>query len=315
MTTPPPTPPDPKSSFHNSQSAIRNLSPPPAWVSVGALTAVTAIWGWSFLLVKDAVAGYPVFPFLAIRFSLATLLVLPFLKHRLRALDRGALWGGMLMGTALFSGYALQTTGLLWTSAANSGFITGLFVVLTPLFESILLRRLPRIELLGAVMLSTAGLAVLSLQGGGVAVNVGDLLSLCCAAVYAVHLLLTSHMARRHDTGVLVIVQVATVSILAWLFSVPSLPMIWPIPRPTWTGIIVTAVLATALAYYVQTTFQRHLSALQTALIFTLEPVFAGAFAVLLGGEHLGWRGLGGGALILVGMLTGQWAEQRRSRH
>jgi drug/metabolite transporter (DMT)-like permease len=282
---------------------------------VGALTAVTAIWGWSFLLVKDAVAGYPVFPFLAIRFSLATLLVLPFLRHRLRLLDRGSLLGGVLMGTALFSGYALQTTGLLWTSAANSGFITGLFVVLTPLFESILLRRLPRIELLGAVTLSTAGLAVLSLQGGGVAVNVGDLLSLCCAAVYAVHLLLTSHMARRHDTGVLVIVQVATVSILAWLFSVPSLPMIWPIPRPTWTGIIVTAVFATALAYYVQTTFQRHLSALQTALIFTLEPVFAGAFAVLLGGEHLGWRGLGGGALILVGMLTGQWAEQRRSRH
>lgn len=288
-------------------------SSPPPWLSVTALTVVTAIWGWSFLLVKDAVAGYPVFPFLAVRFSLAALLVLPFFSHRLRALDRGALVGGVLMGAALFSGYAFQTTGLLFTSAANSGFITGLFVVLTPLFEAILLRRLPRLDLLGAVLLSTTGLALLSWRLGG-GVNLGDLLSLCCAGVYAVHLLLTSYMARRHDTGVLVIVQIATVALLAWVFSIPALPRLWPIPRPTWIAIVVTAIFATALAYFVQTTFQRYLSALQTALIFTLEPVFAGLFAVLLGGEHLGWRGLGGGALIVVGMLAGRRAEGRRSR-
>ena len=141
----------------------------------------------------------------------------------------------------------------------------------------------------------------------------GALLSLCCAAVYAVHLLLTSHMARRHDTGVLVIVQNTTVAALAWVFSIPALPRLWPIPRATWIGILVTAVFATALAYFVQTTFQRYLSALQTALIFTLEPVFAGLAAVLLGGEHIGWRGMSGGALIVVGMLAGQWAEQRRT--
>ncbi len=285
-------------------------SPPRPWLSASALTAVTAIWGWSFLLVKDSVAGYPVFPFLALRFSLATLLVFPCLRHRLKAANRATLAGGALMGTALFSGYAFQTVGLLSTSAAHSGFITGLFVVFTPLFEAVILKRLPPWDLWVAVAVSTAGLALLSLQGGS-GLSTGDLLSLCCAAVYAVHLLLTSHMAKRYDTGALVIVQIATVAALAWLFSVPSLGEMTPVPRTTVFGIIITAIFATALAYFVQTVFQRHISALQTALIFTMEPVFAGLFAVVLGGEHLGWRGMAGGAFIAGGMLAGQWAEQR----
>lgn len=279
---------------------------------MGALTAVTAIWGWSFLLVKDSVAGYPVFPFLAIRFTLGFLLVFPFLSRRLRNLDRGALVGGVLMGTALFSGYALQTTGLLYTSAANSGFITGLFVVLTPVFEAVLFRRLPKPAAWAAVAIATLGLALLSLQGGTGAVNRGDLLSLGCAVVYAIHLLLTSTMAKRHDTGALVIVQVATVALLAWAFSIPQIPHLLPIPTATLWGIGITAVFATAIAYWAQTTFQRYLSALQTALIFTLEPVFAGLFAVVVGGEVLGLQGALGGLFIVVGMLLGQWAETQQ---
>jgi drug/metabolite transporter (DMT)-like permease len=297
----------------HSPFAIRHSpSSPPTWVSVGALTAVTAIWGWSFLLVKDSVAGYPVFPFLAIRFTLGFLLVFPFLSRRLRNLDRGSLVGGILMGTALFSGYSLQTTGLLYTSAANSGFITGLFVVLTPVFEAVLFRRFPRPAAWAAVLIATLGLGLLSLQGGVGAMNRGDLLSLACAVVYAIHLLLTSTMAKRHDTGVLVIVQVGTVALLAWIFSIPYAREMLPIPRATLWGIGITAVFATALAYWAQTTFQRFLSALQTALIFTLEPVFAGLFAVVVGGEVLGLRGVLGGLFILVGMVLGQWVETRQ---
>ena len=281
---------------------------------MGALTAVTAIWGWSFLLVKDSVAGYPVFPFLAIRFTLGFLLVFPFLSRRLRNLDRGALVGGILMGTALFSGYALQTTGLLYTSAANSGFITGLFVVLTPLFEAALFKRFPKPAAWAAVLIATLGLGLLSLQGGLGHMNRGDLLSLGCAVVYAIHLLLTSTMAKRHDTGVLVIVQVGTVALLAWTFSVPYAHEMLPIPKATLWGIGITAVFATALAYWAQTTFQRYLSALQTALIFTLEPVFAGLFAVVVGGEILGLQGVLGGLFIVVGMLLGQWAETRQRK-
>jgi drug/metabolite transporter (DMT)-like permease len=270
---------------------------------------VTAIWGYSFLLVHDAVAVYPVFLFLAVRFSIASLLLLPFLKGRLRHLDKGTLVGGFLMGTALFSGYAFQTLGLVWTSAAHSGFITGLFVVLTPLFEAVISRKFPRPAVATAVALATGGLVSLSWQGSLAQTNIGDLLSLVCAAVYAVHLLVTGHMARRYDTGALVIVQVATVAVLSWIFSVPSLDRIAPIPRPALIAILVTAVFATALAYYVQTAFQRFTSAVQTAIIFTMEPVFAGLAAVWVGGETLGWRGLFGGVLIVAGMLIGQVTE------
>ncbi|MEW6758338.1 MAG: DMT family transporter [Acidobacteriota bacterium] len=274
-----------------------------------ALVAVTAIWGWSFLLVKESVAAYPVFPFLAVRFTLAAAILSPFLLRRLRAVTPDAVRGGVLMGTALFSGYAFQTLGLLYTSAAHSGFITGLFVILTPVFQVALTRKSPPAGTWAAVVLATGGLGFLSWPRGGEPFNLGDLLSVCCAAVYAVHLLLTSHMARRHDTGVLTLAQVATVAVLAWIFSVPGLGSVWPIPSPALRGILLTALLATALAYYVQTTFQRHTSPIQTAVIFTMEPVFAGLFAVLLGGEHLGARGLMGGALIVAAMLLGQMAE------
>jgi drug/metabolite transporter (DMT)-like permease len=108
-------------------------------------------------------------------------------------------------------------------------------------------------------------------------------------------------------------VQMATVALLAWGFSIPYATEILPVPRATLVGILVTAIFATAIAYWAQTTFQRYLSALQTALIFTLEPVFAGLFAVLVGGERLGLQALLGGLFIVGGMLLGQWAESRRA--
>jgi drug/metabolite transporter (DMT)-like permease len=278
------------------------------------MTAVTAVWGYSFLLVHDAVALYPVFPFLAIRFTLATLVLSPFLLRRTLKAGFGAIAGGFWMGVALFAGYAFQTWGLTFTSAAHGGFITGLFVVLTPIFEGVLTRRWAAPASWAAVALATLGLALLSLQGGISKVNVGDLLSLACAGVYTVHLILTSRMARRYDTGALVLAQIATVAVLSWAGSVPFARTLLPLPRPVLTGILVTALFATCVAYYVQTAYQAKASALQTAVIFTLEPVFAGLFAVVLGGERLGWRGISGGALIVLAMFVGQVSESRAQR-
>lgn len=280
-------------------------------LSTAALLAITAVWGVSFVWVRDSVAVYPVFPFLAVRFTLGALVLLPFLGPRLSHTDRGALLGGFWMGLALFFGYAFQTMGLLFTSALHSGFITGLFVVLTPVFQALWLRRAPRLAVTAAVLLASSGLFLLSFAGGLEGLNRGDLLSLICAAVYAVHLLVTGHQARRHDTGVLVLAQLVTVAGLAWLASIPRLGKIWPIPSAAAWGIVLTALLATALAYLVQTTCQRYVSAVQTALIFTMEPVFAGLFAVWVGGETLGLRGLLGGGLIVAGMLWGQLFERK----
>ena len=279
-----------------------------------ALIGVTAIWGASFVWVRDAVAAYPVFLFLAIRFTLATFLVGVVLAPRLARASRSSLAGGVVMGIALFAGYSLQTFGLTFTTAANSGFITGLFVVFTPLFEALLNRRFPHPLAVFGVILATAGLAALSWQGGFTHVNPGDLLSLACAAVYAIHLILTSFMSRRYDTAPLVAAQLATVAALSWLFSVSSLTKISPVPWPAVKGILLTAVFASALAYFVQTAFQRRVSPTQAALVFTLEPVFAGLFAVWAGGERLGMNALMGGGLIVAGMLTGEAASRRSDR-
>jgi drug/metabolite transporter (DMT)-like permease len=277
------------------------------------MTAVTAIWGYSFLLVHDAVAVYPVFPFLAIRFTVAAAILVPFLIRRTLRAGPRALLGGFWMGVALFSGYAFQTWGLTLTSAAHGGFITGLFVVLAPVLEGFLSRRWAGPTSWAAVALATLGLGLLSLQGSLSDFNAGDLLSLACAFVYSIHLVLTSRMAQRYDTGALVLTQISTVAALAWAFSAPSGGTPWPLPPGVGVAITVTALLATCLAYYVQTAYQRSATALQTAVIFTLEPVFAGLFAVLLGGERLGWRGLAGGGLIVSAMFLGQIAE-RNSR-
>jgi len=280
--------------------------------SYAALIAVTAVWGASFVWVRDAVAVYPIFLFLAVRFSLASLLVGGFLLPRLRSVSLGAAAGGAWMGLALFGGYTLQTWGLQYTSAAHSGFITGLFVVFTPLFEALLLRRLPHRLTAAGVVLATAGLAALSLGGAGGAINPGDLLSVGCAGVYAVHLLVTSHMSRRHDTAALVFFQLLTVSALSWLFALAGgSGSPWPIPPAAARGILLTALLATALAYWVQTAFQARVPPTQTALIFTLEPVFAGLFAVWIGGEAFGWQSFAGGGLIVAGMVTGELGQQR----
>lgn len=278
------------------------------------MVAVTAVWGYSFLLVHEAVATYPVFPFLAIRFSLAAAVLAPVLFRRAIRAGWPALAGGFWMGAALFSGYAFQTWGLTLTSAAHGGFITGLFVVLAPLLECALLRRWASPASWAAVALSTAGLALLSLSGSLASLNLGDLLSLACAGAYAVHLVLTSRMAQRHDTGALVLAQIGTVAVLAWGASALFGGAPWPLPRAAAVAIVVTALFATCLAYYVQTAYQKSASALQTAVIFTLEPVFAGLFAVVVGGERLGIRGVLGGLLIVAAMLLGQMAESGHQR-
>lgn len=287
----------------------------PAWAADLALAAVTAIWGWSFVLVKDGVAGYPVFLFLAIRFTLASLLMAGFLARRLARMDRPTLAGGALMGAFLFAGYGFQTTGLLYTSASHSGIITGLFVVFVPILEAARRRKVPPAVTWAATAVSVAGLAVLAepWKTGG-AVNLGDLLSLACAVVYAFHILITAHQARLHDTGCLAAVQVATVASLAWVFSLPSLGRAWPIPAVTVEAILITALLATALAYFAQTAFQKYTTPTRTAFLFTLEPVFAALFAVWVGGEVPTRSMVLGGALVVAGMLLGEWASVRAAR-
>lgn len=270
-----------------------------------ALLAVTAIWGSTFVLVKDAVAHYPVLPFLALRFAVATLALAAWpVRRRVRPAD---LVAGVLVGAFLFAGYAFQTFGLHETEASKAGFITGLSVVLVPLFVALLWRRLPTWKALAGTALATLGLALLSLNADW-SIQRGDLLVLGCAFAFAAHITALGALSPGRDPHVLTLVQVATVAVLGGAASLWQRP--FPAaPGAVWGAAAFTGLAATALAFFIQTAAQQFTTAGHTALILSAEPVFAALFGVLVAGERLAARGWLGCGAILVGVVLGALAQ------
>ncbi|MCW2500851.1 MAG: Threonine/homoserine efflux transporter RhtA [Frankiales bacterium] len=265
-----------------------------------ALVGVTAIWGSTFVVVKDAVEKMPVTDFLTWRFALAAAAMLLLRPRSVAALGGAGRRAGFLVGLALGAGYLLQTLGLQHTSAAVSGFITGMFVVLTPLGAALLLRRPPGRAAWLAVGLATVGLGLLSLHG--FAVGAGELLTLGCAAAFALHIVGLGQWAKSYDAFGLAVVQLLTTALLCGLVAVPG-GLAVPPDASVWGALALTALAATALAFVVQTWAQAHLAPTRAAVVMTMEPVFGGVFAVLLAGEVLGLRTLLGAALVLAAMV------------
>jgi len=275
-----------------------------------ALILVTLIWGSTFVMVKDVVAGFPVYRFLTIRFALATLALIPLSARRLISATKRQIGAGVLIGLFLFAGYTFQTTGLKYTTASKAGFITGLSVVLVPLLSTLLLRGKPTWQATLGVILSTAGLAVLSLNTD-LSVGKGDLLVLGCAISFALHIVAVSAFAPRVDPLILSTVQIATVAVISGIASLLQGEWASTIQMPVWGAAAFTGILATAVAFGVQNTAQRFTSPTHTALIFTAEPIFAALFGYLLASERLTPRIVSGGALIIAGMIAGEmrWTQ------
>ena len=280
-----------------------------------ALLLVTLIWGSTFVMVKDAVAHFPVFSFLALRFAFAALALLPLVVLRRRSPRANVsqvkeappllrISAPLLIGVALFAGYSLQTAGLRLTTPAKAGFITGLSVVIVPVIAALLLRQPPPRNAWIGVGLATIGLGLLSLTAN-LRVQPGDLLVLGCALAFAAHILLTGHFAPRHDPLFLTLGQVMAVAVFsgvaALIFDRPA-----PLTRQVLFAAAFTGLLATAAAFGIQTVAQRFTTATHTALIFAAEPVFAGLFSFLLIGEVLGPRQAIGCGLILAGMVVAE---------
>ncbi len=265
-----------------------------------ALLGVTAVWGSTFVVVKDAVGRMPVTDFLTWRFGLAALAMVALRPRAVLRLSPAGRRAGVLLGLALGTGYLLQTLGLQTTPAAVSGFLTGLFVVLTPLGAALLLRTPPPPLAWAAVGVATAGLALLSLRGWSI--GPGELLTLGCAAAFAVHIVGLGRWAATSDPYALAVVQLATTAVLCGVVAVPG-GVVVPPDAGVWAALALTSLAATALAFVVQTWAQRSLSPTRTAVVMTMEPVFSLGFAVLLAGEVLGPRALAGAALVLLAMV------------
>jgi drug/metabolite transporter (DMT)-like permease len=273
-------------------------------VALFALVLVTAVWGITFVQVKDAVEIYPLFAFLAVRFAIASLTLAPFSGGRLRTLDRRGLIAGAGLGGLLALGYGLQTAGLARTTVSSTGFITGLCVVLTPVTALVLFRsRIARSAWIG-VALATVGLAMLS--GIDAGSPVGDGLVLIAAQVWALQIVLLERFAPDYDPVALTLVEMVAACIgftaIALALGDLSVPHGWTV----WGALLVTGIFASALAFLVQTWAQRELSATRTALVFALEPVFAGLAGYLLAGDRLGALGWAGGAIIIAGIIVSE---------
>ncbi len=272
------------------------------------LLAMTAVWGSTFVLIKDVVGRMPVADFLAVRFVIAALTMLALFARPVWRLGRRQVVRGLLLGVIYGIGQLLQTWGLSLIAPSVSGFATGMYVVFTPILALLLLRQHMAAVTWLAVLLSTAGLALLSLNG--VSVDLGVWLTLASAALYALHIVLLGQWSRQGDAFGLSAVQMVAIALVCLLATAPHGPTLPP-DRGAWFAVLYMALVAGAGAMLMQTWAQSHLPAARAAIVMTTEPVFAAAFAVALGSDVLSWRMLLGGGLILAAMYLVELMPRR----
>ena len=269
-----------------------------------ALVLVTAIWGYTFVPVQKAVGAYPLFAFLAVRFAVSTAALGPFAWPSLRALPRAGWAAGALAGTFLAFAYGLQTAGLELTTVTSTGFITGLYVVVTPLLALAAFRTpVPPPVWLG-VVLSLIGLLLLSGAPGGS--WLGNVLVLGNAVAQSLQITAMERFAPRYDARALTILQMGVACIGFTVVAIAAGQVEAPPDAATWYALVVTGVFAGALGYLVATWVQSRTTAARAALVFTLEAPFAALFGVLLVSEHLGWAGWTGCAVMLTGIVLAE---------
>jgi drug/metabolite transporter (DMT)-like permease len=267
-----------------------------------SLVAITAVWGGTFVVVQDAVERMPVLPFLFWRFLLA-FAVLALLRPRaVLGLSAEKRWHGLLLGLMLGAGYVLQTFGLLHTSATVSGFITGMFVVFTPLIGWVVLAEPVGRAVWVGVALATLGLALISLNG--LSLGFGELLTLGCAAMFAGQIVGLARWSTASDAYGLTVLQLGVVALMCLVASPLEGGMALPPDAGVWAAVVFLAVAATALAFLGQTWALTHMTAPRAAIVLTLEPVFAGIFGVTVGGDQLTARIVAGGACIVAAMYV-----------
>ncbi len=277
-------------------------------LALAALLAMTAAWGSTFFLIKDIVTRMPVSDLLAVRFAIASLALLLITGRQLR-MSRVTIRRGVLLGVIYGVAQLLQTAGLAQTSASVSGFITGLYVVATPLLSAVILRtRIPPATWL-AVGLATVGLGVLSLNG--FSVGYGELLTLASALVYAGHIVALGRLSTRETALSLSLVQLITITVVCGLAALPG-GITLPTSAADWWIVIYLAVVAGALTMVLQTWAQARIDATRAAVIMAMEPVWAAGFAVAFGSESITVRMLLGGAAILAAMYLVELAPLGR---
>ena len=269
-----------------------------------ALVGVTAIWGYTFVPVQEALAVYPLFAFLAVRFAISTATLAPFAWGPLRELPRTGWAAGLGAGALLGAAYGFQTAGLELTTVTSTGFITGLYVVFTPLIALAAFRTPVPAAVWMGVVLSLAGLALLNGAPGGSAI--GNLLVLANAVAQSLQIAAMERFAPRYDARALTVLQLSVAFVGFTVVALATGQVEAPPNAKTWYALVITGIFAGALGYLVATWVQSRTTAARAALVFTLEAPFAALFGVLLLSERLGWAGWTGCAVMLTGIVLSE---------
>ncbi|MFS8104548.1 DMT family transporter [Lentzea alba] len=283
-----------------SSSLSRKLNLAPLLSLVG----VTVVWGGTFVVVKDVTLQTSPVDFLAVRFLIATVVLMSLRPRRLANLSRKKLGHGVLLGLMLCGAYIAQTYGQQYTSASISGFITGLAVVITPVLAGVFLRKRIGLTCWCSVVTATIGLAVMSIRD--FTVGFGESLTLLCALFLAIHIVALGEWSKTGDAHTLTVIQLGVVGLVCIALGAPdgiTLPTTWSF----WIPVIGLAVLATSVAYLVQTWAQARLPASAVAVVLTLEPVFAGVFGVVIDNDELTLRIVIGAVLVLSAMYLAEF--------
>jgi drug/metabolite transporter (DMT)-like permease len=277
-----------------------------------ALALCTFLWGSTFVVVKNSLDHSSVFVFLALRFTLAGVCMGVFSPGIFRTLQREEIFAGVRLGFFMYCGYAFQTAGLRYTTASNSGFITGSSVVLVPLILALFWGKHATLWVYFGTVAAGAGLYFLTVPASGVAhLNRGDVLTFFAAISYAVHIILVGEYAREHSAAALSVLQVLACAVMAWLtaFGAHAIrwqPMSFASSAELWIGITVCAVFATAVAFSLQLWAQQYTTPSHAAILVTLEPVFAVITSYFVLGERLGLRSVAGAGMVLAGILAAE---------
>jgi drug/metabolite transporter (DMT)-like permease len=298
------------------------------WMADVTLLLIAFVWGGTFLVVQQAIAALPPNAFNAVRFTIAALFLLAihclFFREQLRTWSFPLIKAGCLIGFWLCLGYGLQTVGLVYTTPSKAGFITGLSVVLVPLFSFLILRDRVKPAAVAGTLIAACGLYLLT-QTSTLAFNLGDVLVFGCAICFGLQIVATGKYAPHFPALPLAIVQLGTVAVLSWVYAFlfedwrlafdPTVLFAQEVAR----GLIMTSIFATALAFLAQTALQKETSSTRVALIFALEPVFAALTSYLWIHEVLTGRQLAGCFMIFSGMILAElpileWWKSRRTR-
>jgi drug/metabolite transporter (DMT)-like permease len=263
------------------------------------LLAIVVVWGWTFVVVKDAVAVVGVVPFLAVRFALGAACVVPL---AVRPGQRRSFLTGAWIGVVLAAAYLLQTLGLHSSTATNTGLITGLFIVFAPLANRVLFGVPTSSVLWAAIAVSLCGLALLT-GAGPQGLQPGDPLTLGCAACFGLHVALLDRYSKGHRAVTLAAGQLSTAAVVFACLWVIREPLAWP-PVEVWPALLLTGGIATAAAFFVQTYVQQRLSAVETGMIILTEPIFAAVFGQLLMGDRLSGPQIFGAVLMVAAVFA-----------